>query len=106
MQNMVSEGQTIRFTAAADIASGEIVMVGDVAAVATNSFLNGDTEAVGQTEGVFSYAKDGGAIAQGAVLYLNSGVLSETNSGSDPAIGKAWEAALAGDATAKVKLNV
>lgn len=105
MINMVSEGKTIRFTAAADVLSGELVAVEDVFCVAVNPVANG-AYGVGAVEGVFSLPKDAAAIAQGKIVYLDAtGKITETDTGSLPVVGKAWDAALAGDSHVAVKIG-
>lgn len=105
MINMVSEGKTIRFTAAADVLSGELVAVGDLFCVAVNPVTSG-AFGVGAVEGVFSLPKDDASIDQGKIVYLDSnGNVTETDTGSLPVVGKAWEAALAGASHIAVKIG-
>lgn len=62
------EGKVIQYTAAADIAAGKVLKIGNILGVALVDIANGATGSVG-IEGVFSAPKVSGAvIAQGESL--------------------------------------
>jgi predicted RecA/RadA family phage recombinase len=104
--NFVQEGNALNYTAGADIDSGDFVLIGAIGGVATTDIANGKTGAV-HIKGVFSVPKATGAVSQGAKLYWDAtnSVLTTTASGNT-IVGVAAEAALSGDATAKILLNV
>lgn len=104
-KNFKREGETIDFTAAADTASGTLVMVGGVAAVALNDVANAAV-GVGHVQGVWELPKGTATTAaQGALAYVTSGGLVTGSSSGNTLIGRFWEAATNGPVTAMVKLN-
>lgn len=105
-KNFIQEGKVLDYTAAADIASGQFVLVGAIGAVALAAIANGATGPV-QVEGVFSVPKASGAVTQGAKLYWDAGnsVLTTTSSGNT-IVGVAAAAAQSGDARVSILLNV
>lgn len=58
MKNKVQDGKNIQFTAAADIASGDPVVIGQLPGVAASSVANGAV-GVAETEGVFNLSVKG-----------------------------------------------
>ncbi|GKX46094.1 capsid cement protein [Pectobacterium carotovorum] len=104
--NYVQDGKTIAITAgAAAIASGELVAVGDIVAVALVDIAAGTT-GDGLAEGVFFCPKlSADVVAIGKKLYLNEdGTLQLTATDATYA-GIAWSAAGAGASFVDVKLN-
>lgn len=104
--NYVQEGKALNYTAGADIKSGDFILIGALGGIAKTDIDNGKSGAV-HICGVFSVAKAGGAVTQGAKLYWNStnSNLTTTASGNT-IVGVAAEAAASGDATVKLLLNV
>lgn len=97
MQNFVKHGKTVRFTAGSDLSAGDLVQVGKYNLVVQDDVLSG-AEGIGDTEGVFELTKVAPlVIAQGDVLYLDTGELTNVDSGSLPLIGLAHVAALSAD---------
>lgn len=104
--NYVQEGAVLSHVAAADIASGDLVVMGVIAGVALTDIATGGRGAV-QVKGVFDLPKATGAVAQGAKLYWSSANSNVTTTASgNTLIGVAAEAAASGDATIPVVLNV
>ena len=105
-KNFIQEGKVLDYTAAADIASGQFVLVGAIGAVAIAAIANGATCPV-QVTGVFSIPKAAGAVTQGAKLYWDAAnsVLTTTASGNT-IVGVAAAAAAGGDARVSILLNV
>jgi predicted RecA/RadA family phage recombinase len=105
-KNFIQEGKVLDYTAAADIASGQFVLVGAIGAVAIAAIANGATGPV-QVTGVFSIPKAAGAVTQGAKLYWDAAnsVLTTTASGNT-IVGVAAAAAAGGDARVSILLNV
>lgn len=74
MKNKVSDGKNITFTAGADIASGDPVVIGQLPGVAAVTAANGAT-CVAETTGVFSLSVAGinaggnSAVAVGDAIY-------------------------------------
>jgi predicted RecA/RadA family phage recombinase len=106
MKNYIQKGEVINYTVPADttIASGALVIVGDLPGVAVSSGVTGDVIAV-SLEGVYELPKASGAINQGVKVYwsaANSNVT--TTATSNTLIGYAFEAAASGDTTAMVRL--
>jgi predicted RecA/RadA family phage recombinase len=99
-------GERISHTAAAAIASGAVVPIGDLIGIAENSGAIGDEVSV-LLEGVFPIAKGTSeAISKGAVLYWDAtNKVVTATAGSNKVIGKAFAAALAADATVPVRIR-
>lgn len=104
MKNFHSPGDTLPFVATADVASGDLVVVGDMAGVACGAVATGDLGQM-KAEGVFTLRKDGNAIAPGSRVYATgtSGSVTATEGANTP-IGFAHLGAAAGDPTVLVKL--
>ncbi|MER2743993.1 DUF2190 family protein, partial [Escherichia coli] len=86
-KNFVEEGKTVAIVASAAISSGDLVQVGDVFAVALTDIPQGET-GDGLTEGVFMLPKlKTDDMKTGKKVYLKSGKVQLTNSGSDPLVG-------------------
>ncbi|WP_350431725.1 capsid cement protein [Shewanella sp. H8] len=105
MKNCIADGNTIDFTATADVASGAPVLLGKVVAVSLGAVAT-DEMGVGATEGVFELPKvEADDIGQGAQVYLKAdGNITSTASGNTLA-GKAWAAAGNPSTTVWVKVN-
>lgn len=105
-KNFVQEGKILNYTAGANIASGQFVLIGTIGGVAIGAIANGATGAV-QIQGVFSVPKASGAVTQGAKLYWDAANsnLTTTSSGNT-IVGVAAAAAQSGDATVQILLNV
>ncbi|WP_333474428.1 DUF2190 family protein [Serratia liquefaciens] len=85
------------------IASGDVVMIGGLAAVAITDIAPSET-GDGFAEGVFLLPKkEGEAISAGQPIFLAEGKVA---SAGEKTIGLAWETAAAETATVAVKLNV
>lgn len=104
--NFVQDGKTIAIAAGADtISSGELVIVGDIVAVALLDIAEG-TVGDGLAEGVFSCPKlSTDVIASGNKLYLNEGGTLQLSETDATYAGIAWSAAGAGASFVNVKLN-
>ncbi len=105
--NYVQEGKALNYTpSGADIASGDLVIIGTIAGVARTDIADGKTGAV-HICGVFSLPKASGAVTQGAKLYWSSANSNVTTTASgNTLIGVAAAAAASGDASIPVLLNV
>lgn len=104
MKNYIQNGDVLDAVLGADVASGGVVVVGELVGVATTAGKSGDTIAVNLC-GVFEVAKATGAINQGAKVYWDAGNSNATTTASgNKQIGHAWLAAQSGDATVQVKL--
>lgn len=105
-KNYKRDGETIDFTAAADTASGKLVIVGGVAAISLNDIKNG-AKGVGHAQGVWELpAVAAATAAQGDKAYAtSSGAVTGTLTGNT-LIGRFWEPLLNGETVAQVKLNV
>jgi predicted RecA/RadA family phage recombinase len=105
-KNFIQEGKVLDYTAAADITSGQFVLVGAIGAVAITDIANGATGPV-QITGVFSVPKAAGAVTQGAKLYWDAAnsVLTTTASGNT-VVGVAAAPAAGGDARVSLLLNI
>jgi len=103
----IEKGETMNYTAGADITSGQFFLLGVLVVVALKAIANGATGAVAAT-GVWTAPKTTGeAWTQGCQLYWNDTTkkLTTTSSGNT-ACGKAWAAAASADATGPAKINV
>lgn len=104
MKNYVQPGKVLDLVLAANVASGNFVVSGELAGIAQTDGLSGATIAV-LMEGVVTYAKATGAVTQGQKLYYvaANNNLSTTASGNT-FVGYAVAAALSGDAEVTVVL--
>jgi predicted RecA/RadA family phage recombinase len=105
--NYIQEGHRISFTAAAEVKSGDLVMVNALAVVALTDVATG-AKGSGAPDGVFELAnKDNTlAIAQGEKVYRVTATGKLSNVAADAEyIGIAWEAAAEAATTVIVKLN-
>lgn len=104
MKNFVEKGCTLVVPAiAAAIASGDLVVVGATAGVSVGAYDIGE-DAVIHLDGVFTLPKAAsGAIAQGAKVYVASGLIT-TTVGSNVFVGYAHEAVADGVAFVNVLL--
>jgi len=107
MKNFHSNGATL--TAAAPlggIASGDVMIVGQVAGVAVHSALEGEPVTL-NTEKVYELPKAVAAIGQGVKVYWNAADKNAvTTATGNSYIGIAWEPAEANATVVRVKLNV
>jgi len=104
MKTLIQKGDTIDFTAGADIESGDLVLNGSVVGVAITDAANG-AAAIASVSGVHEVSKDADEVAIGVPLYYNasSGKLT-TTADSNKLAGYAWAAAGSAAATVKVRL--
>lgn len=101
----VQPGEVIDYTAGANIASGQVVLMGARIGVALKAIANGETGPV-QVTGVFNIAKlSTDNMAQGALLYWDNtnSRLTTTASGNTLA---GFAAAAAGATTASVNIKI
>ena len=105
-KKFVKERKTVEIVAGANISSGELVQVGDIFAVALTDIAKGEI-GDGMTEGVFMLPKlKTDDMKTGKKVYLKSGKVQLTNSGSDPLVGVVWADAGTSAEDVPVKLNV
>ena len=101
----VQPGEVIDYTAGANIASGQVVLMGARIGVALKAIANGETGPV-QVTGVFNIAKlSTDNMAQGALLYWDNtnSRLTTTASGNTLA---GFAAAAAGASTTSVNIKI
>lgn len=101
----VQPGEVIDYTAGANIASGQVVLMGARIGVALKAIANGETGPV-QVTGVFNIAKlSTDNMAQGALLYWDNtnSRLTTTASGNTLA---GFAAAAAGSSTTSVNIKI
>jgi len=104
-KNYIQPGDTLTIPAPATVASGGVVIAGDIAGIAAGDAASGAPVDV-VTRGVFALPKVGtAAFSLGAKVYWNStsGLATATSSGNT-LLGTAIAAAGSGVATVKVKL--
>ena len=106
MASYVQDDCTFDYTPSADVVVGQVVLLADTVTVASRPIASGVMGAV-SVEGVFSLPKASGAITQGAIVYwdASAGNVTTTSSGNKRA-GKAAAAAVSGDTTVSVALNL
>ena len=86
-KNYVENGDIIQFTATADIASGDVVVMGETLGVALVDIATGDSGSV-QLRGVFSVPKVNGAvIKQGESLTYDVSAKAFDDNAATPATG-------------------
>lgn len=108
MPLQISEGLTVPLTLGGTVAAGAIVALNDVAGVLVLGGVSGDVRPVA-LEGVFEVAKKAGATLDFAVgekvqSLSTGGVLKAVATGGALPLGIAYEAAVTGATTVKVKL--
>jgi predicted RecA/RadA family phage recombinase len=105
--NYIQEGKALNYTpSGSSLSSGDLVVIGTIAGIAKTDIADGDTGAV-HISGVFSLPKATGAVTQGAKLYWDASESEVTTTATDNTlIGIAAAAALSGDASIPVLLNV
>ncbi len=104
--NQIQDGNVIQYTAGADIAAGDLVIIGQRVGVALVDIANGATGSVA-VSGVFEVDKEASlAVAQGDLLYCDatSGELDKTATEQTLA-GYAFAASGTSATTVLVKLN-
>jgi predicted RecA/RadA family phage recombinase len=106
MTNFVEKGDSIQLVAPYAVASGGGALVGSIFGVATNAVASGATGDF-LTAGVFDLTKSATVTpAQGGLAYWDNTAMSVTTvSSGNELIGTFTRAALAGDATTRVRLN-
>lgn len=104
MRNFIAVGNTMEFTAAADVASGAVVVVEDVVGIAAGDVADG-ASGVLNLGGVYELPK---AAAQpwaaGTRVYWN-GSAATTTEASNTLLGVAYRAAASAAETGYVRLN-
>lgn len=101
----VQDGTYIDYTPEADVAPGDVVVIGKIAGVANHPIKAGEIGAVA-IEGVFEIEKGAGAIDAGTVVYWNADDLVATaDAEGNTEIGKAVAAAAENDTAVRVKLG-
>ena len=105
--NYIQEGKALDYTpSGADVASGDLVIIGTIAGIAKTNIADGKTGAV-HICGVFSVPKATGAVTQGAKLYWSSANGNVTTTATrNTLVGVAASAAASGDGSIPLLLNV
>ena len=110
MAKYIHEGGSIDYTPGSAVASGDVIVLGDMVCVAKKAIAASELGAL-ETEGVFDFAKATGAttaIAVGKKVYWDvaEAVAKEDDeTGANKLIGKTTLAAGDSDATVRVKLS-
>ena len=107
MRTFVQPGNDLNFVAAADVASGEVVVAGSLVGISTGAYKSGET-GVFEVTGVHKVAKASATtFTQGAkVYYLTATKLATdlSNSGANPFLGYAAKAPAANATVVEVLL--
>ena len=101
-KNYMQDGNTVRFTAAAAVKSGDVVMMENLVAIAVSDVAQGGA-GVGLTTGVKAKAADD--IKQGAIVYWSAADGATITAGSNKRLGIAWRASGATVGDVDVKIN-
>ena len=101
-KNYIQDGNTIRVTATKAVTSGDVVVAGDLIAIAVTDAAKND-DFVGLTKGVFNVKADD--IKQGAVLYWSDADGATLTAGSNKRLGIAWRDSGTLATTVDVKIN-
>lgn len=105
MRNFIQKGDTITFTSADAVQSGQGVVMGALFGVA-GSAAPADTPFEAALVGVFELPKAAGAIGAGVKVYWASATGNVTTTASgNKLIGAATEAAADGATSVRVRLN-
>jgi predicted RecA/RadA family phage recombinase len=106
MKNFVQPGVSLTLPAPADVVSGDVVIVGSLIGIASETVLSGADLDI-ETEGVFTLPKVSAlAIAIGDLVYWDAGakLVTKTSSGNK-LLGAAVTAAANPSGTVNVRLN-
>jgi len=110
MATRVQTGNTVDYTPGADVAAGEVVVIGELVGVSERPIPSGELGAIA-VEGVFDFPKatgGGSAITAGSQVYWDvAEQVAKTNaeSGANKLIGKTTADTADADETVRVKLN-
>jgi len=101
------ESGTVDITATADIASGDVIQLGDRVGIALSDAKGGELIAL-RTDGQFEVAKDTAAIGANVAVHWNTTakVATATSGTGTIPLGTSTAPALAGDGTVLVDINV
>lgn len=103
----IHEGDSIDYTPGSAVTAGDVIVQGDLVAVAKRDIAANALGAIA-TEGVFDFPKALGAstaIAAGVTVYWNAGAQQATaTSSGNKLLGKTVRAAADGDTTVRVRL--
>lgn len=104
MKNFIKAGNIVSHIATGAIVSGDMVVIGDLAGVASSTVANGESVEVALS-GVYELPKSNSVeMFQGDSLYsTGGGALDKTDTGVF--VGYCFEDQLAADETVKVKLK-
>ena len=101
----VSEGKTIDYTAAADVAVGDVVVVENLIGVAIRPIAKGETGALA-ISGVYELPTDSAEVKQGKAVYWDTeGKKVVTEAEGKKYIGKAAATSANGETVVAVILN-
>ncbi|HOX08997.1 MAG TPA: DUF2190 family protein [Planctomycetota bacterium] len=106
----VHEGNAIDFVPAADVAAGDVVVIGDLVGVAKRACKAGTLGAVAVV-GVYDFPKAvgvGSAIPEGSKLYWDEAdkqAKTDSEAGANKYLGKSVKAAVDGDETVRARLS-
>lgn len=104
----VHQGNAIDYTPSSDLAAGTVVVIGDLIGVARTPLVADQLGSLA-VSGVFDVVKQSGvALAAGAIAYWNNTTkvaVATDGSGANKRLGKVVVAALAGDATVRIRLD-
>lgn len=103
-KNYFQPGEHIDFTTAGDVASGDVIIAGNLVGIAANTTIGAGQVNVMSIKGVFKIAKAVGAITQGAKVYWSAANKTVSTTNTDVFIGYASAAALSADAICYVLL--
>ena len=108
MKNYIQAGENLTLPAPAAVVSGEATLIGDIFAVASNDAESGADVAF-VTKGVFTLPKvEADNITLGAAVYWDATakkITIDDDSGANPKVGAAVQAAAATTTTVAVRLN-
>ncbi len=96
MKNYVESGDTFEIVLTKAMASGDIVVAGELVGVLVNGGVAGDRVAA-KRRGVYRYPKVTGALTQGEAVHLNSDNKLTKTATDNPHVGCVFVAAAAGD---------
>ena len=102
----ISDGNSIDHTPGGALASGDVVVQGDLVGVVQRPLAAGELGALA-VEGIFDFAKNTGvAFTVGQILYWDdtNNVVTSTATGNKQ-IGKVVRAAASGDTTVRMRLS-
>ncbi len=110
MKNFIQPGEAVEVTFAADVVSGDMVLIGSLFGIVDHDVdVSVDAQGIMNTEGIFDLTRDAADVfTQGLLVYFNEGageITIDPAAGANKLVGVSMEALGAAAGNVKVRLN-